>query len=125
MCNLYRLKGSQEEAENLFGAKITAGANFGEEVYPRYSGLVVADRVASVMTGFPLRLRISKPKAVTNARDDKLLTPNLAAQLRKAAVPHSGDAIGRGQRSLRQDDADMVQLTRHGGVRRWGHRAVA
>jgi putative SOS response-associated peptidase YedK len=80
MCNLYRLKGSQQEAADLFGAKTTPGANFGEEVYPGYPGLVVAEGVARPMTwGFPLRLKTmkptSKPKAVNNARDDKLLTP--------------------------------------------------
>lgn len=80
MCNLYRMKGRLEEVANLFRAEATPGANFGEEVYPGYPGLVVAEGAVKPMTwGFPLRLKsmkpTSKPKAVNNARDDKLMTP--------------------------------------------------
>jgi len=80
VCNLYRMKGRLEEVANLFRAEPSPGANFGEEVYPGYPGLVVAEGVARPMTwGFPLRLKTmkptSKPKSVNNARDDKLMTP--------------------------------------------------
>lgn len=79
MCNLYCMKGRLEEVANLFRAEVTPGANFGEEVYPGYPGLVVVEGVARPMTwGFPLRLKTmkptSKPKAVNNARDDKLMS---------------------------------------------------
>jgi putative SOS response-associated peptidase YedK len=79
MCNLYRMKGRLEEVASLFRAEVASGANFGEEVYPGYPGLVVAEGVARPMTwGFPLRLKTmkptSKPKAVNNARDDKLMS---------------------------------------------------
>ncbi len=80
MCNLYRLKGSTAEIAQFFDAEPDLGANFGEEVYPAYPGLVVAERQARVMTwGFP-RVMLGnqgqklKPKAVTNAREDKLHT---------------------------------------------------
>jgi putative SOS response-associated peptidase YedK len=80
MCNLYRMKGRLEEVANLFRAEVTPGANFGEEVYPGYPGLVVAKGVARSMTwGFPLRLKTMKPtsklEAVNNIRDDKPMTP--------------------------------------------------
>jgi putative SOS response-associated peptidase YedK len=88
MCNLYRMKGRLEDVAGLFRAQATPGANFGEEVYPGYPGLVVAEGVARTMTwGFPLRLKTmkptSKPKAVNNARDDKLMTPMWRASFEK------------------------------------------
>lgn len=72
------MKGRLEEVANLFRAEVTPGANFGEEVYPGYPGLVVTEGSARPMTwGFPLRLKTmkptSKPKPVNNARDDKLM----------------------------------------------------
>ena len=80
MCNLYKLRRSAEEIAHLFGASARPGANFADEVYPGYSGLVVAEGEARAMTwGFPLertgkRGKPLKPKAVTNAREDKLHT---------------------------------------------------
>jgi putative SOS response-associated peptidase YedK len=94
VCNLYRLKGHIEEVAGLFNAQASPGANFGEEVYPGYPGVVVAEGVARTMTwGFPLRLKsmkpTSKPKAVNNARDDKLMTPMWKAsfQQRRCLIP--------------------------------------
>lgn len=73
------MKGRLDKIANLFRAEVTPGPNFGEEVYPGYPGLVVVEGVAGPMAwGFPLRLKTmkptSKPKAVNNARDDKLMS---------------------------------------------------
>lgn len=88
------MKGRLEEVANLFGAQPAPGANFGDEVYPGYPGLVVVDGVARALTwGFPLRLKsmkpTSKPKAVNNTRDDKLLTPMWRASFerRRCLIP--------------------------------------
>lgn len=70
-----------EAIAQLFRAEAESGANFGEEVYPGYPGVVVADGAASSMTwGFPLVLKSKKtgqplkPKPVNNTRTDKLHT---------------------------------------------------
>lgn len=81
MCNLYRMTRAAAEVANLFSAKADFGANFGSEVYPGYSGLVVAQGQARTMAwGFP-RHAVSKktgkplkPSPTNNARDDKLLS---------------------------------------------------
>ena len=81
MCNLYKLRRTAEEVAQLFRVDASAGANVAAELYPGYPGLVVAEGRARAMTwGYPLILkgrdgRQLKPKAVTNARDDKLTTP--------------------------------------------------
>lgn len=68
------------EVARLFGVGSVAGANFGEEVYPGYPGLVVEGGTARTMTwGFPLVLTGKQgqkltPKPVNNAREDKLTT---------------------------------------------------
>ena len=80
MCNLYRMTKGTAEVANLFKAEPDLAANYAQEVYPGYPGLVVADGAAWAMNwGFPLVLKGKqgqplKPKPVTNARDDKLLT---------------------------------------------------
>lgn len=80
MCNLYRMTKGVTEVARLFAAEADVGANFAEEVYPGYPGLVVAEGKARAMNwGFPLVLtgkqgQKLKPKPVTNARDDKLAT---------------------------------------------------
>ena len=80
MCNLYRMKKGVAEVAQIFDARPDLGANFAEEIYPGYAGLVVADGRARVMNwGFPLVVKGRQgqprtPKPVTNARDDKLLT---------------------------------------------------
>jgi putative SOS response-associated peptidase YedK len=79
MCNLYRMTRANAEIARLFSAPVDPGANFAAEVFPGYPGLVVAEGRVRVMNwGFPVRLKAmkptSKPKPVTNARDDKLDT---------------------------------------------------
>lgn len=78
MCNLYRMTKPQAEIAGLFGAVEVASSNAGNEVYPGYPGLVVANgEVRSMTWGFPLVLKGKngqplKPKPVNNARADKL-----------------------------------------------------
>ena len=81
MCNLYRMTKNASEVAAWFGAVEGAGgANFAAEVYPGYTGLVVAEGAVRPMTwGFPLVLKGAKgqplkPKPVKNARADKLET---------------------------------------------------
>lgn len=81
MCNLYRLTTPAESVSRLFGVRYTPGANYAEEVYPGYSGLVVAGGELRTMTwGFPLALRSKKtgkplkPRPVNNTREDKVNT---------------------------------------------------
>jgi len=79
MCNLYKMSRTGIEVSHLFSVSVNSGSNFAPEVYPGYPGLVVAEGRARVMNwGFPVRLKAmkptSKPKPVTNARDDKLET---------------------------------------------------
>lgn len=79
MCNLYRMTKNTDEVAQWFDAiAAQGGANLGEEVYPGYPGLVVADgEVKSMSWGFPLVMKGKsgqplKPKPVNNARTDKL-----------------------------------------------------
>jgi putative SOS response-associated peptidase YedK len=80
MCNLYRMTRGTAEVARLFEVEPDLSANYGAEVYPGYPGLVVAEGRARAMTwGFRLALtgkqgQKLKPKPVTNAREDKLLT---------------------------------------------------
>ena len=80
MCNLYRLRSAAAEVAHTFDAEADEGANYDEEVYPGYNGLVVVDgRVQAMTWGFPRPMKGRngqpiKPKAVTNAREDKLQT---------------------------------------------------
>jgi putative SOS response-associated peptidase YedK len=80
MCNLYRMTKGVDEIARLFAVEPDRGANFAEEVYPGYPGLVVAEgRVRAMNWGFPLILtgkqgQKLRPKPVTNAREDKLHT---------------------------------------------------
>lgn len=96
MCNLYRMTKNAGEVAAWFGAVEGAqGANFAAEVYPGYSGLVVAEGAARAMTwGFPLALTGAKgqplkPKPVNNARTDKLATPfwRNAFETRRCLIP--------------------------------------
>jgi putative SOS response-associated peptidase YedK len=79
MCNLYRMTKNASEVAAWFDAvEATEGVNFAAEVYPGYTGLVVAEGALRPMTwGFPLVLKGAKgqplkPKPVNNARTDKL-----------------------------------------------------
>lgn len=106
MCNLYRMTKGVAEIARLFDAVPEVGANYAEEIYPGYTGLVVAEGRARVMTwGFPLVLKGKqgqplKPKPVTNAREDKLLTgfwlPSFKA--RRCLIPVSAWAEAEGKR---------------------------
>ncbi|MGO4167879.1 SOS response-associated peptidase [Novosphingobium sp. YAF33] len=79
MCNLYRMTKPADAVAALFRAKSAGAPNFAAEVYPKYTGLVVAEGKVRTMTwGFP-RHAVSKktgkplkPTATNNARDDKL-----------------------------------------------------
>ena len=79
MCNLYRMTKSRAEVARLFEVDAgDNGGNFGEEIFPGYPGLVVAqDRVRQMNWGFPLAMKgkngqVLKPKPVNNTRTDKL-----------------------------------------------------
>lgn len=79
MCNLYRMTKTKDEVARWFDAiESLGGANFGEEVYPGYPGLVIAEGELRQMTwGFPLVMKGKngqslKPKPVNNTRTDKL-----------------------------------------------------
>ena len=79
MCNLYRMSNSAAEVARWLSAENDAGgANFGEQLYPGYPGLVSAEgKLQSMAWGFPLNRKGAKgqslkPKPVNNARTDKL-----------------------------------------------------
>ena len=79
MCNLYRMTKPASEVAAWFAAvEAAGGANFAAEVYPGYTGLVVAEGAVKAMTwGFPLVLKGKqgqplKPRPVNTARSDKL-----------------------------------------------------
>ena len=80
MCNLYRMTKGTAEVARLFAVEPDLGANYAHEAYPGYPGLVVAEgRARAMHWGFPLVLKGRqgqplKPRPVTNAREDKLLT---------------------------------------------------
>lgn len=105
MCNLYRLNKPAADIAHLFGVEATQGANYSEEVYPGYPGLVMAGRRLKVMNwGFPLIMtgrsgQKLKPKPVTNARDDKLSTAFWRASFesRRCLIPVSAWAEPEGE----------------------------
>ena len=104
MCNLYRLHSGTAAIARLFDAVVGIEGNRGDAVYPGYPGLVVADGVVRTMTwGFPLVLtgrngQPLKPKAVTNAREDKLHTAFWKASFaaRRCLIPVSAWAEAEG-----------------------------
>lgn len=105
MCNLYRMTKNASEVAAWFDAVEAAqGANFAEEVYPGYPGLVVAEGQVRAMTwGFPLVLtgkqgQKLKPKPVNNARTDKLGTSfwRHAFENRRCLIPLTGWAEAQG-----------------------------
>lgn len=107
MCNLYRMTKNASEVAAWFDAVEGAGgANFAEEVYPGYTGLVVADGAVRPMTwGFPLVLKGKqgqplKPKPVNNARSDKLATGfwRHAFHHRRCLIPLTAWAEAEGER---------------------------
>ena len=108
MCNLYRMTKSASEVARLFAATdATAGSNRGEEVYPGYPGLVVAEaKLRAMVWGFPLVMRSKKtgkplkPKPVNNARTDKLHSGfwRSSFEHRRCLIPVSAFAEAEGQR---------------------------
>ncbi len=106
MCNLYRMTRGVDEIAGLFKVVAGPGANFAAEVYPGYSGLVVAEGQARAMTwGFPLALKGRqgqplRPKAVTNAREDKLATSfwRDSFSKRRCLIPVTAWAEAEGER---------------------------
>lgn len=104
MCNLYRMTRGVDEIAQLFDALPERGANFAEEVYPGYPGLVVdGGRARAMSWGFPLALRGRqgqnlKPKPVTNAREDKLASSfwRNSFEARRCLVPVSAWAEAEG-----------------------------
>lgn len=105
MCNLYRMTKTTDEVAKWFGAvEAAGGANFAAEVYPGYSGLVVADGAVRSMTwGFPLVMKGKdgqplKPKPVNNARTDKLdsFFWRNSFQQRRCLIPVTGWAEAQG-----------------------------
>jgi putative SOS response-associated peptidase YedK len=105
MCNLYRMTKGTAEVARLFEVEADLGANYAHEVYPGYPGLVVAGGRARAMAwGFPLVLKGKqgqplRPKPVTNAREDKLLTGFWRDSFvhRRCLVPVSQWAEPRGE----------------------------
>jgi len=106
MCNLYRMTKGTQEVARLFAVEADAHANYAHEVYPGYPGLVVAEgRARAMIWGFPLALtgkqgRKLKAKPVTNAREDKLLTPFWRDSFvhRRCLVPVSQWAEAEGEK---------------------------
>jgi putative SOS response-associated peptidase YedK len=105
MCNLYRMTKNASEVAAWFDAvEAAGGANFAEEVYPGYTGLVVAEGAARAMAwGFPLVLKGKqgqplKPKPVNNARTDKLGTFfwRQSFEARRCLIPLTGWAEAQG-----------------------------
>jgi putative SOS response-associated peptidase YedK len=105
MCNLYRMtKNAQEVALWFDAVEATEGANFAAEVYPGYTGLVVAEGAVRPMTwGFPLVLKGAKgqplkPKPVNNARTDKLASFfwRHSFEERRCLIPLTGWAEAQG-----------------------------
>jgi putative SOS response-associated peptidase YedK len=105
MCNLYRMTRKAGEVAAWFDAvEAAGGANFADEVYPGYPGLVVAEGALRAMAwGFPLVLtgkqgQKLKPKPVNNARTDKLSTFFWRAsfETRRCLIPLTGWAEAEG-----------------------------
>lgn len=107
MCNLYRMTKNADEVAKWFDAVAAqGGANFGEEVYPGYPGLVVAGGEVKKMTwGFPLVMKGKsgqplKPKPVNNARTDKLdsFFWRYSFEQRRCLIPLSAWAEAQGKK---------------------------
>ena len=105
MCNLYRMTKNTDEVAKWFEAVDAAGgANVGEEVYPGYPGLVVAEgQVQQMSWGFPLIMKGKngqplKPKPVNNARTDKLdsFFWRYSFEERRCLIPLTGWAEAQG-----------------------------
>ena len=109
MCNLYRLTKPGHEVAHLFDVIKGNLGNAGQEVYPGYPGLVVANGELRSMTwGFPLVLKGKngqplKPKPVNNARADKLdgFMWRYSFQERRCLIPVSAFAEAEGEKGAK------------------------
>ena len=110
MCNLYRLSKPAEDVAHLFDAVVGSVGNAGPgEVYPGYTGLVVAKGELRSMTwGFPLVLKGKngqplKPKPVNNARADKLdgFMWRYSFAERRCLIPLSAFAEAEGEKGAK------------------------
>ena len=123
MCNLYRLTKPGHEVAHLFDVIAGTLGNAGQEVYPGYLGLVVANgELRSMVWGFPLVLkgkdgRPLKPKPVNNARADKLdgFMWRYSFQERRCLIPVSAFAETEGEKG---QDAHLVHPAGREGIRR-------
>ena len=122
MCNLYRMTKATAEVAHWFKAvDRAAGGNFGDEVYPGYPGLVVAEGAVRQMAwGFPLAMKGAKgqplkPRPVNNARTDKLAGPFWRDSFarRRCLIPLTAWAEAEGERGamtrtwLTRPDAEL------------------
>lgn len=107
MCNLYELGLTSEQIADIFRViKRKRSENRNRLVYPGYPGLVVArGEVQQMSWGFPLP-QVSKktgkqikPRAVNNARTDKLTTPfwRSSFEQRRCLIPVEAFAEAEGE----------------------------
>ena len=106
MCNLYRMTKNATEVAQLFDVVAEIGSNAGGEIYPGYSGIVIAGGKVETMTwGFPLQRKGAKgqplkPKPVNNARTDKLSGPFWKSSFveRRCLIPLESFAEAQGKK---------------------------
>ena len=98
------MRRSAAEVAQWSNALTAPGLNFAETIYPGYQGLVIErGQVRSMTWGFPVRLKrmkpTSKPKAVTNARNDKLHGPfwKPSFEARRCLIPATEWAEPQGE----------------------------
>ncbi len=110
MCNLYRMTKNKDEVAQWFGAvEALGGANFADEIYPGYPGLVVAGgELRQMIWGFPLVMKGKsgqplKPKPVNNARTDKLdsFFWRQSFEDRRCLIPISAWAEAQGEKGAK------------------------
>jgi putative SOS response-associated peptidase YedK len=121
MCNLYRLTKPNHEVAHMFDAVVGSVGNAGMgEVYPGYTGLVVAKGELRSMTwGFPLVLKGKngqplKPKPVNNARADKLdgFMWRYSFAERRCLIPVSAFAEAEGGKAPRRAPGSRCRTRR-------------
>lgn len=109
MCNLYRLSKGPAEIAKLFGGLADPPGNAGENIYPGYPGYVMAEgRVRQMTWGFPFAMKGKngqplKPKAVNNARTDKLdsFMWRYSFQDRRCLIPVTEFAEAEGEKGAK------------------------
>ncbi|QYJ08245.1 SOS response-associated peptidase [Qipengyuania flava] len=125
MCNLYRMTKNKDEVAAWFDAvNELGGANFGDEVFPGYPGVVVAEgKLTQMSWGFPLVMKGKngqplKPKPVNNARTDKLdsFFWRYSFEERRCLIPVTGWAEAEGPKGgktrtwLSRPDAELFAV---------------